>query len=484
MKTTSNAIRRLESLPALRVLEGLAQLHQAVLAVDEGGNIVWASDGVGLLCGRSDQPPGACESLADTGQLRSIARRMRGTGRLPGEPLELRRPDGSQVPVEVSGVRLPGDEANPLHVFIVRPVAERERVGRELVDTLRHLRTILEQSPEPVLSLDHQGFITYGNQALGRLLGQPVEELIGKPFGFFARSPSDLERVGTQLGSGAEVHGLPLELVCGDGRSPCVTLSASKLRDDDGHDVGSVVILHDVTERRRFEEALARKNAELEHYVHAVSHDLRSPLVSLLGFTRLLRQEYEERLDDTASHFLDRIEQAGHRMENLINDLLELSRIGESAVRRGPVDPTAVLRQLHAELKPRLEAQNVDLVLPESPPSVLCDRTRLYQVFANLVGNALDHMGECERARVLVEAQEQEGELHVSVRDNGQGIDPKDHERVFEIFQSLTPRSDGRRGTGIGLAIVKKIVETYGGRIWLDSEPGAGAAFHFTLPRA
>jgi signal transduction histidine kinase len=148
------------------------------------------------------------------------------------------------------------------------------------------------------------------------------------------------------------------------------------------------------------------------------------------------------------------------------------------------VDPTAVLRQLQAELKPRLEAQNVELLLPESPPSVLCDRTRLYQLFANLVGNALDHMGERTQARVQVEAREREGELLVTVRDNGRGIHPRDHERVFEIFQSLTPRSDGRRGTGIGLAIVKKIVEAYGGRIWLESTPGSGAAFHFTLPRA
>ena len=217
--------------------------------------------------------------------------------------------------------------------------------------------------------------------------------------------------------------------------------------------------------------------------MHAVSHDLRSPLVALLGFSRLLRQDYGGVLGDTGRHFLDRVEQAGRTMETLIHDLLEVSRIGQAADRKTHVDPLKILLQLRGELKPRLEAQGVEISLPESPPLVLCDRTRLYQIFSNLIGNAVDHMGFRPDARIHVEVEEEPEHHHLVVRDNGVGIDPAHHERIFEIFQSLGPRSDGGRGTGVGLAIVKKIAETHGGRVWVESAAGAGAAFHVLLPR-
>jgi signal transduction histidine kinase len=247
--------------------------------------------------------------------------------------------------------------------------------------------------------------------------------------------------------------------------------------------MGTLAFLRDVTEQRSKANEVARKNAELESYVHSVSHDLRSPLVSLLGFSRLLRQDHGDQLGDSGRHFLDRIEQAGRTMEALINDLLELSRIGETSARKSLVDPRRTLLQLRAELKPRLEAQGVELAICEHPPLVLCDRTRLYQVFSNLVGNALDHMGPHPKPRIEIDVHEDPDVHHLMVRDNGRGIDPSHHERIFEIFHSLGPRADGRRGTGVGLAIVKKIAEAHGGRAWVESALGEGACFHLTLPR-
>ena len=169
-------------------------------------------------------------------------------------------------------------------------------------------------------------------------------------------------------------------------------------------------------------------------------------------------------------------------METLINDLLELSRLGSAANRKALVDPLRILRQLRAELKPRLESRHARLVFPETMPLVMCDRTRLYQVFSNLIGNALDHMGPVENPTIEIDVVV-EGDSHrVTVRDNGRGIDPGYHERIFQIFQSLGPRQDGSRGTGVGLAIVKKIAEVHGGSVWVESEPGCGAAFHVRLP--
>ena len=124
--------------------------------------------------------------------------------------------------------------------------------------------------------------------------------------------------------------------------------------------------------------------------------------MALLGFSRLLRQDYGNLLDDTGTHFIDRIEQSGRTMEDLIHDLLELSRIGQTEERKVFVNPSNVLHQLHAELKPRLDAAGIALELPQDPPLVFCDRTRLYQVFSNLIGNAIDHMGACEKPRIAV----------------------------------------------------------------------------------
>jgi signal transduction histidine kinase len=228
---------------------------------------------------------------------------------------------------------------------------------------------------------------------------------------------------------------------------------------------------------------LERKNVELEHCVHSLAHDLRSPLVALLGFSRLLRQDYGMQLDDTGRHFIDRIEQAGQTMEELIHDLLEFSRIGQGGERRAMNDPRGVLLQIAAETKPRLDAADVHLEIPEHPPAVYCDRTRLYQVFSNLIGNALDHMGPCEDRSIAVEVWDDEEGHQVAVIDHGRGIAPTDHERIFEVFQSLGPRADGRRGSGLGLAIVKKITETHGGRVWVESDRGVGARFRLTFPR-
>jgi signal transduction histidine kinase len=134
-------------------------------------------------------------------------------------------------------------------------------------------------------------------------------------------------------------------------------------------------------------------------------------------------------------------------------------------------------------VKPRLEVADIELVLPSDPPLVFCDRTRLYQVFSNLIGNGIQHMGSCTGARIEVEVVEDEEFHRISVRDTGRGIAPEHHQRIFEVFQSMGSRPDGSRGTGIGLAIVRKIAETHGGRAWVESDPGHGSTFHVTLLR-
>lgn len=468
------------------VLEGLARLHQTVVVLDAHGDVVWQKDSAGLLSKfpRSGTSRSIAMRILDPGRYAELRSRLSTQGRIVNERLEIPLSGGGTFAVGLSLTRLGrvGD-GTPL-VALLRPIAGGERRGHPLRHTVEYLGSVLDGAQEAVLAVDCDGFVTYANPAIESLLGYPSEEIVDKPVSAYVQNMVDLDRFAAALRPGAERFTQDIELRRKDEAVVRVSVTASGLALPDGVHAGAVLVLHDVTERRRFEAELSRKNVELEHYVHTVSHDLRSPLAALLGFTRLLRQDYSERLDDKARHFLDRIEQAGRTMETLTSDLLELSRIGERSERKALVDPLRVLSIVQAELKARLEEHGVTLVVPESAPLVLCDRTRLYQVFANLLGNALDHMGPVDDPRITIDVAETPDGHVISVADNGRGIEPEFHERIFEIFQSLGLRRDGRRGTGVGLAIVRKIAETHGGRVWVESRPDAGSTFRLLLPRS
>jgi PAS domain S-box-containing protein len=366
--------------------------------------------------------------------------------------------------------------ADGLSIFILRPTQIGEPLQERPRPGVDFLAAILDHAPDAVAALDECGFVTYANPALERLVGTPPAEIINRPVAELLTGESAFCEITANLEPGGEIQG-DLKL-----RNRWISISSRPLHLPDRSAAGSVSFLRDVTERRAMQEALEHKNAELESYVHTVSHDLRSPLVSMLGFEKLLRQDYGPLLDETGRHFLDRIEQAGRTMQGLIQDLLELSQIGASGETRTLVDPRSVLLQLQAELKPLLDERDIDLRLPDSPPLVLCDRTRLYQVFSNLIGNAVDHMGERKDACIRVDIVSRADHHRICVRDNGVGIASSDHERIFQVFQSLGRRASGRRTTGMGLTIVKKIAAVNGGSVWVDSNPGEGAAFYLTLP--
>lgn len=354
-----------------------------------------------------------------------------------------------------------------------------EPLGDDFRLAVECLKTVLDGSPEPVLAVDRERRIRYANPAVESALGWHRQQLVGAPISSFVLQPGGLERGVAQLRIGQAVRRLEIEVLHRDGSRRWMAVSATPLRLRGRASVGAVVFLRDETDAVRKRSQLTRKNAELEQTLRALSHDLRSPLVALLGFSRLLREDYAPRLDDKGRHFLERIEQAGRTMEGLIRDLLEFSRIGHDGPQAALTDPRDVLLELQAELKPRLDARRVRLTIPAEPPLVCCHRTRLYQLFSNLIGNALEHMGDPPGPRIEVEVLEEPSFHHVVVRDNGRGVDAAEQGRVFEIFQ----RGSKTKGSGIGLAIVRKIAEVHGGHAWVESEPGEGAAFHVTLSR-
>jgi signal transduction histidine kinase len=223
-------------------------------------------------------------------------------------------------------------------------------------------------------------------------------------------------------------------------------------------------------------------NAELGNDLHSIVHSLRSSLVSLLGFSHLLRDDYSEVLGTQGCHFISRIETAGSALSAKIDEALRLSEIRLDDSDQNLVDPHKILIQIKAQQKLEFERARVSLVIAPDMPLVCCRASHLYEVFFHLLMNAAQHMGNGDDRRIEVQISEREGEHRIEVRDHGQGVPPQDHEKIFEIFRS-NPASEPRRAaSGVGLAIVRKIAQTYGGRAWVENAADQGARFHVTLP--
>ena len=238
---------------------------------------------------------------------------------------------------------------------------------------------------------------------------------------------------------------------------------------------GHAAELEDTVRRRT--EALQAANKELEGFSYSVSHDLRAPLRAVDGYARMLEEDYAERLDEEGRRLLSVVRQSSTRMGQLIDDLLQVSRLGRQEPARQPVDMAGLAREVAAELK---NGSSAAIEIGELPRATV-DRALMRQVWANLVGNALKYSGKRDDARIEIGGRRDAGENVYWVRDNGVGFDMRYVDKLFGVFQRLH-RSEEFEGTGVGLAIVQRVVGRHGGRVWAESKPGDGACFHFALP--
>jgi signal transduction histidine kinase len=239
----------------------------------------------------------------------------------------------------------------------------------------------------------------------------------------------------------------------------------------------------EINERKNAEEALTKVHVELKGFLDVVAHDLKNPILGIQGFSVLLLKKYQEELGEKGRKYVHQIDASARQMSRLVSDLLSLSRVGQVASNFKYVASREIVKNLSTSLQNRLEENGIELVVRDNLPTIYCDARRIYQVFENLLVNAAKFTGGAERPRIEIGCKDSGGSHQFYVRDNGIGIDPKYHQKIFEMFRRLKQTED-EEGTGLGLAIVDRIVKNHGGKVWVESERGGGAIFYFTLPKA
>jgi two-component system sensor histidine kinase/response regulator len=361
----------------------------------------------------------------------------------------------------------------------------------KLNESEKRVLAITQSAPDAIVSADSNGRVTYFNPAAERMFGYSSVEAHGQPLTllmperFHSAHRAGLERfLATKearlIGKSVEVVGRRRN---GDEFPFSISLSAWETAGE----TSFAGILRDISERKKSEEHLAkavaelrRSNVELQQFAYVASHDLQEPLRMVASYTQLLAKRYQGRLDSEADEFIAYAVDGCNRMQALIQDLLTYSRAGTDGKALCEISGEKLLKEALTNLQATIEESGA-IVTYDSLPAITSDATQLVQVFQNLVGNAIKYRSTAV-PRVHVSAARSGGnEWIFSVRDNGMGIDPKYFEKIFIIFQRLHGRQEFK-GTGIGLAICKKIVERLGGRIWVESQPEKGSTFYFALP--
>lgn len=239
---------------------------------------------------------------------------------------------------------------------------------------------------------------------------------------------------------------------------------------------------HDIQAKNK---ELLKKNEEIENFIHIISHDLKAPIVSIQGFASIIKTELGNALQGVNLDYFNRIQANAQQMSMLIMDLLEFSRVGRIEDEKGSVDTRELLKEILEELKPEIDKRHMKIQLADHFPMLWASRKRLSQVLTNLIGNAVKYMGPTSEPRIEIGCAEKGGNnlCTLWVKDNGIGIKKEFQEKIFQIFQRA-PNLLKVEGTGIGLSIVKKIVELNSGRVWVESEEGTGSQFFVEWPKA
>lgn len=334
---------------------------------------------------------------------------------------------------------------------------------------------------------DIKGTITYINKKFCEISKYSPEELIGQNHRIINSGfhPKEFFRDMYRTIANGRVWKGQIKNRAKDGSYYWVDTTIVPLTNREGKLSKYLAIRFDITAQKRIEEELVKalldveqSNSELEQFAYIASHDLQEPLRMIGSYSQLLTRRYEGKLDAKADQYINYITEGVQRMQTLIKDLLHYSRTATSKEDMQPVDLNIVMTEVLTDLKVAIETSHADIKV--SPlPSLKANHTQVRQLFQNLIGNAIKFRGD-ESPVIEVSVQEESEVWQFSIKDNGIGIDPEFSEKIFMLFQRLNDR-EKYPGTGIGLAVCKKIVERHGGKIWIESEAGKGTTFFFTM---
>lgn len=370
---------------------------------------------------------------------------------------------------------------------IVHDITERKRFEAALRLSEENFVRAFNSSPAAlaITRLADGKFLSV-NEAYTRIMGYQLAEILGRTpaeMDIYV-NPDERNVLVRQLREHGRVQNYELLVrdKSGEVRSLLVSMEPTLYN----HEETIISTFLDMTERKRAEaelrramEELKRSNADLEQFAYVASHDLQEPLRAVAGTVQLLQKRYGGQLDERADEFIRHAVEGASRMQTLINDLLVFSRVGTRGQPFRPVDMAGVLADAQANLTVAIRESKA-LISCDTLPTVIADRTQMIQLFQNLIANAIKFRGE-RVPDIRIRAERQQSEWLFVVADNGIGLEAEYYERIFGVFQRLHTRRE-YPGTGIGLALCKKIVERHDGRIWVESQPGQGSTFYFTLP--
>lgn len=363
---------------------------------------------------------------------------------------------------------------------------------RKLLKSEKLSRLLVENRKDyAIFSLDNEGNVTSWNAGAERLLGYTSEEVLGKSHSYFFSNEDKLKNKPNEL----------LELVRKEkqieyqgwrikkNREPFwATMTMSVILGKNNEMVGFTKLLRNSTLQKEADDKmkeliirLERSNKELERFAYIASHDLQEPLRMVSSYTQLLAKKYKDKLDPEAQEFINYAVDGALRMQELIIDLLSYSRIATKGNPFVPLDSELILTQALQNLSVTIQETGAKIT-HDKLPSVIGDNIQLLQVFQNLISNAIKFHDKNTTPEIHIFASELSNEWCICFKDNGIGIPPESHEKIFLIFQRLHSRYE-YSGTGVGLAICKKIIDRHGGKIWVESKPGEGATFCFTIPK-
>jgi len=495
LKQAESALKRSE----LHFRTLIDNITEIITVLDSDGKIIYQSSSIELVLGYSmEETIGkSCFDFVNPDDIPMLIKVFKDIVKKPGASRTIeyrfRHKNGSWRILEVTGRTFIDDSGSISIIATSRDSTERKHQEEALIKAqaeaaaAKIAKETIDSMMDPVVITDLLGNITQFNNAFTDLLGynsemigeHPTKIVIEKDFPKVQKGIKECIRTGF-------VKNFECTAMSKDKKEILVLFNITLLKNSADNPTGLILVARDITERKEAEQKLRQtledlecSNAELEQFAYVASHDLQEPLRMVASFLQLLERRYKDKIDEDANEFIAYAVDGANRMQRMINDLLQYSRVGTRGKLFEQTDSKIALdlaiRNLIVAIK-----ENDALITQDALPIIMADSIQLIQVFQNLIGNAIKYRGD-EPSKIHISAKRKGNEWIFSVKDNGIGIESKHFDRIFLIFQSLHNKIS-YPGSGIGLSICKKIVERHGGRIWVESQPGMGSTFYFSIP--